>query len=457
MIDFSGRLFSLGSAGMRGVIGPGLTPGAAGDFAAAFATWCGSGPILVGLDPRGSSEMLRDAVISTLSACGCASVDGGVLTAGMMHCLIPAHQFAGGILITGGHQGSGWNALIPLAADGSYFDTLRQRELFDLYLGKTFPYASADSIGETRQLAIQDQEPYWRFLKENLKCDAIRNADFTVIADFCNGAGAAHAERFAKLLGIRLIGVNNIVSAAIPRDPEPRPRSESTITSLMKPLNAAIGLVFNRDASRLGVVSNIGEPLSEELTFPLAVDYLLRHAQPGSLIVTNICSTRTLDEVVARHKGILHKCKVGQANVIDTMRSTGAIAGGEGSGGFTIGGLRGFDGFLMAGLLLEAAAIRKKTVAELVSELPRYHIVKKGIPCDSPHGYRLLHQMRHELGDDAEITEEDGLRFDWSDGFLSLRFSKTEMTLRLISESAQRELAEERAWRARTVWERLTR
>ena len=79
--------------------------------------------------------MLKCAVTAALAGGGCEVIDGGILTAGIMHFLIPAGGYAGGILITGGHQAAGWNALIPLAPDGSYFDQLRQRELFDLYLG----------------------------------------------------------------------------------------------------------------------------------------------------------------------------------------------------------------------------------------------------------------------------------------------------------------------------------
>ncbi len=455
MQEFNTRQLSLGAAGMRGVVGAGLTPGVASDFAAAYATLGFEAPILVGVDPRTSSEMLKAAVISALSGGGCEVVDGGILTAGMMHCLIPRLGFGGGILITGGHQAAGWNALIPLTADGSYFEALRQRDLFDLYHGRGFRYAPPRAIPDVRPLSEEELELYWEFLAGELDIAAISAAKLRLVGDFCNGAGAAYSKRFAELLGISLIAVNDTPSGVIPRDPEPRPRSESPIRSIIAPLGAAAGLVFNRDLSRMGVVTDSGEPLSEELTYPLVADYLLSRVPAGSRIVTNVCSTRTLDDIAARHGCRIEKCRVGQASVVDAMRSLGAVACGEGCGSFTTGSLLGFDGFLMAGLLLESVAVRGKPVSEQVRELPRYHVVKLTIPCNSPHAYQQLRLLKREFDEEAMVDETDGIRFDWPDGFLSLRLASTDALLRLISESRTPELAEERAWRVRVIWERL--
>lgn len=455
MQELNTRLLTLGTAGMRGVVGPGLTPGAASDFASAFATFIGEGRILVGCDPRTSSEMLRNAVSAALSGGGCEVVDGGILTAGLMHRLIPAGGYAGGILITGAHQAAGTNGLVPLAADGSYFDHLRRRELFDFYLGKHFNTVPAGKVLPARQLPAEELEGYWAFLEQNLDVKAIRAAGLTLLADFCNGSGAAFKERFAALLGIRLIAVNDTPCGTIPRDPEPRPRSGSLIRSLIAPLGAAAGMVFNSDLSRMEIVSDSGEPLSEEMTYPLAEDYLLSRLPAGARVVTNVCTTRTVNDIAARHGATVETSQVGQAWVIDRARSTGAALAGEGSGCFTTAALRGFDGFLMAGILLEAIATRGP-IGEQLAKLPRYEMVKQVVPSNSPNAYALLRRMIREFGDEAAVSETDGLRFDWPDGgFLSLRLSSTEPVLRLISEADSRELASERAWRARLAWERL--
>lgn len=455
MQELNTRLLTLGAAGMRGKVGSGLTPGAASDFAAAFAAYVGTGRVLVGSDPRTSSGMLKCAVCAALAGGGCEVVDGGILTAGLMHFLIPAGGYAGGILITGGHQAAGWNALIPLASDGSYFDHLRQRELFDLYLGQRFAPVRASEVRPVRSLDPDAFEAYWEFLGQNIDLAAIRRAKFTLLGDFCNGSGARFAKRFASLLGIRLIGLNDEPCGTLPRDPEPRPRSASPIRSIVAPLGAAAGFVFNSDLSRMGIVTDSGEPLSEELTYPLAADYLLGKMPEGAAVVTNVCTSRSVDDVASRRGAKLERSRVGQAAVIDLARSTGAMLAGEGSGSFTTAALRGFDGFLMAGVLLESIAVRGEPLSRQLVSLPRYEMVKQAIPANSPNAYSMLRRMSREFGEEAVVSELDGLRFDWPDGFLSLRLSSTESTLRLISESKSRETALERAWRARLAWERL--
>ncbi len=454
MQEFNTRLLTLGTAGMRGVVGPGLTPAAAGDFASAYATFTGGGRILIGSDPRTSSEMLKNAVSAALSGGGCEVVDGGILTAGLMHYLIPAGGYTGGILITGAHQAAGINGLIPLAADGSYFDHLRRRELFDFYLGKHFNMVPASKVTLAQKLPAEALEGYWAFLEENIDVKAIRNARLTLLADFCNGSGAVFAQRFAALLGVRLIAINDTPCGTIPRDPEPRPRSGSPIRSVVGPLGAVAGLVFNSDLSRMGIVTDSGEPLSEEMTYPLAADYLLARFPKGARVVTNVCTSRMVDDVASRHGAVLETAKVGQAWVIDRACATRAALAGEGSGSFTTAALHGFDGFLMAGLLLEAIAVRGPLRNQLAG-LSRYAMVKQAVATNSPNAYAQLRRMAREFGDDAVISETDGLRFDWKDGFLSLRLSATEPVLRLISEAKTRELASDRAWQARLAWERL--
>ncbi len=422
------------------------------NFASAFGTLNSGKSVLLGTDTRPSSPMLKQAVIAALCGCSCRVVDGGVMPAGMMHALIPRLGLDCGMLITGGHQTAGWNAVIPLDADGAYFDDLRRRELFDLYHGKRFFEADSGHIGTVEPLPERAERLYWEFLETAVDSRAIHRSDLALVGDFCNGAGGGLAAKFASVFGIRLIAVNDSQSGLLPRDPEPRPRSESPIRAIIDPLKASAGVVFNSDMSRMGILTDGGEPLSEEMTFALALDYLLEKRGSGTMVVSNCCSSRTLDDVVRMRGGRLEKVRVGQAQVIAGMKRLGAGLGGEGSGAFTFGDLRGFDGFLMAALLLEMIAVRGQPLSMQLRNLPRYHIVKKNIPCRSSHGYALLRRVKGRFGD-AKVTETDGLRFDWEDGWLSLRLSSTEPVIRLISESKRKSMAQDRIWQARALLE----
>ncbi len=446
----------LGSAGIRGVIGSGLTPENAIDFACAFGTFTNGGKVLVALDTRFSSEMLHQAVISGLQSCGCEVHDLGIAPAMLLSFAISKLKADGALLIGGGHQKESWNSIVPWGANGAYLNSIQLRELFDIYYGRRFLACRWDGIKKIIRVAKNIQEQYFDALCKVVDAEAIAAAKFTVISDFCNGSGSVLEKEFASRFGLNSIPINNILSGVLPHDPEPRPHSAFQVQSLIKPLKSDAGFVFNSDMSRVSLVSNSGETLSEEYTFPLGVNYLLEKAGSNGLrVISNTCTTKTLDDVVALHHGILEKHTTGQSNIIDYMEETNAFISGEGSGSFTSSDwLPGFDALYESAVILEAMAVKQKTLAELVAELPRYHIVKKIVDCSSMHAYNRIRILKNYFND-AKICEIDGLRLDWDDGWVSLRASSTEQVIRLISESKDKELSEDRALKILALLENL--
>ena len=447
----------LGSAGIRGVIGAGLTPENAIDFACAFGTFADGGKVVVALDTRFSSEMLHQAVVSGLQSCGCEVHDLGIAPAMLMSFAITKLKADGGLLIGGGHQRESWNSIVPWGANGAYLNNIQIRELFDIYYGRRFLTCVWHEIKKVVPVSKHIREQYFDALCKVVDTKAIASAKFTVISDFCNGSGSILGKEFAARFGLNLIPINNILSGILPHDPEPRPHSAFQVQSLMKPLKSDAGFVFNSDMSRVSLVSNTGETLSEECTFPLGVDYLLEKAgKEGLRVVSNTCTSKTLDDVVARHSGILEKHTTGQANIIDYMREINAFISGEGSGSFTSSDwLPGFDALYVSAVILEAMAKKQKTLSELIAELPRYHIVKKTIKSSSMNAYNRIRALKNHF-DDAEICEIDGLRLDWKDGWVSMRASSTEQFIRLISESSSKELAEDRALKISVLMENIS-
>ena len=451
------RPTKLGSAGIRGVIGAGLTPENAIDFACAFGTFADGGKVVVALDTRFSSEMLHQAVVSGLQSCGCEVHDLGIAPAMLMSFAIKKLKADGGLLIGGGHQQESWNSIVPWGANGAYLNNIQIRELFDIYYGRRFLTCAWHEIKKVVPVSKHIREQYFDALCKVVDTKAIASAKFTVISDFCNGSGSILGKEFAARFGLNLIPINNILSGVLPHDPEPRPHSAFQVQSLMKPLKSDAGFVFNSDMSRVSLVSNTGETLSEECTFPLGVDYLLEKAgKEGLRVVSNTCTSKTLDDVVARHSGILEKHTTGQANIIDYMKEINAFISGEGSGSFTSSDwLPGFDALYISTVILEAMAKKQKTLSELIAELPRYHIVKKTIKSSSMNAYNRIRALKNHFND-AEICEIDGLRLDWKDGWVSMRASSTEQFIRLISESSSKELAEDRALKISALMENIS-
>ncbi len=449
------RFLRLGSAGMRGEVGSGITPLSAIRFASAMGTWLDGGKIVVGSDTRISSDMIKKSCLAGLLSAGCKVVDAGICPAPLLHYATSAADADGGLLIGAGHHPAGWNAIVPLSAKGSYLSSVQSQELLDIYHSGIFRSCPWNRLGRMEPFDPSFQSQYLQMLCSKLDLKAIAKARYRVVADFCNGSGSVAAAEFAKRLGIELIPINDMHTGVLPHDPEPRPRSSFQVKSIMAPLKAQIGFVFNSDMSRVAVVTDSGETLSEEYSFPLAADHYLERVGPGAGVVTNWCSTRTLDEIVARRKGVLYKTKVGQSAIIDKMFETSASISGDGSGSVAFsGGAPGFDGFAAMALILEAMALRGKSSSQLAMQLPRHHIIKRSVPCPSAHAYTLLRGF-HDKFKDAVCNEEDGMRFDWKDGWLHLRASMTEPIIRLIVEWNSREGAEDMALQVRSILDRL--
>lgn len=444
----------IGIAGMRGKVATELTPQLAMNFAAALGTYLDGGTVVVGRDTRISSGMLQQAAISALMGCGCKVVDAGIISAPEMHFFVPHLHADAGLLIGAGHHPTGWNALMPFTSSGAAFTRVQLQELLDIYHSRRYGFAPWQKVGACTPAPANTREAYLDALCAKIDTAAIASRNFKVIADFCNGSGSLVAGRLADRLGIKLVSINEELSGLLPHDPEPRPRSAVQVQSLLKPLGADIGFVFNSDMSRASIVTSSGETLSEEYTVALVADQYLA-ARQGEKVVTNGCTTRTLDEVVRRHYGVLHKTKVGEAFIIDKMAETGACLAGDGSGSAAFGGhIPGYDNCMVMAVLLEAMAKQKMTSAEMASALPRYHIVKRAIPAPASHAYTMLRSME-KFFPDAEMTEADGLRFEWPDGWVHFRASNTEPIIRTIVEFRSKEKAEEMAFQIRGMIERL--
>ena len=448
------RFLRLGSAGMRGKVGSGINPLIVIDYASAFGIMIDGGAVVIGRDSRFSSPMLFHALSSALMSCGCHIIDAGIAPAPTVQFLVSHLKASGGILLGAGHHPAGWNAVVPLSETGAYLNSVQTQELLDIYHGHTFLKSSWDMIGKEEVVSNSAIDAYLDKICSVVDADAISKGDFKVVADFCNSSGARLRNGFAHRLGIDLISINDKYSGVLPHDPEPRPRSALQVHSLMRYIKADVGFLFNSDMSRTSVITSSGETLSEEYTFPLVADYITS-MHKNSIVVTNDCTTRTVDLVVEKNGGIVDKTSVGQSPIIDRMIEMNATIGGDGSGSFAhIDGVPGFDSFITVALILESMVKRNATSHDLAQALPTFHIIKKKVSCSSSHAYTLLRNIRDHFPD-AKYSELDGMRFDWDDGWIHLRAATTEPTIRMIVEWRTKAEAEERCDQMRGVLERL--
>ncbi|MCB1070626.1 MAG: hypothetical protein KDL31_09730 [Kiritimatiellae bacterium] len=436
----------LASYGMRGFVGVSMTPRVVMDYAAAFGSYLNGGRVLVARDTRDSSPMLHAATLASLAGCGCEVLDLGVCPTPVAQFAVGLYEAAGAIAISGGHHGMGWNAITLVGSDGALLEPEGGESVLDVFHAGDFLRRETPMLGSARETADYIA-PYMKALGETVDTAAIRAANLTVLIDPLAGAGCAFLEEFASVLGFRLVAINAQPSGYLPREAEPRPRSAQHLASFIRHVKGDAGFVLNSDMSRMSLVTDEGEPISEELTLPLIANHVL--ARTPGIVVTNICTTRTLDEVAAHHGCDVSKSAVGQAYVVAGVKNELAVIGGEGSGSMVLPSFtKAFDGFLMMALVLEAMAKSAVSLGELLRRLPRFHIVKRRIPCEARRAYPVLDQLTRESDEwreGGEVSTLDGIRVDWGTGWLHVRASHTEQVIRVISEDQEKEKAQQRA------------
>ena len=314
----------IGITGVRGVVGETFTPEVAVGFSQAFGTYLDGGRILVCRDTRPSGPMARAAVVSALLAAGCEVIDLGICPTPSLQLAISWLKADGGIAITAGHNPSHWNALKFVRADGLYLNAMQAEELLDIFHQGEFAKATWDTI----QPAVLYEDAvthHIELLKNTFAIDSIRERRLKVAVDCCNGACSRLLPTWLNELGCEVLAINDDPAAAFPHSPEPKPDTMAQLRAVVKAGRADIGFAHDADGERLGIVTERGEPLSEELTFTLATQIRLDR-KPGT-VVTNVSTTGAIDRVAARHNALVVRTPVGQTYISEAMLEHGAVLG----------------------------------------------------------------------------------------------------------------------------------
>jgi len=424
----------IGITGVRGIVGDTFTPEVAIGFAQAFGTYLDNGRILVCRDTRASGPMVRAAVMSGLLAAGCEVIDVGVCPTPSMQLAIPWLKADGGIAITAGHNPSQWNALKFVRSDGLYLNPMQAEELLDIFHQGEFAKATWDKI----QRVINYKDPiehHVELLKNAFDVQAIKARGLKVAVDCCNGACSRFSPRWLQELGCEVLAVNDDPTAPFPHRPEPKPQTMAQLSAVVKAGHADIGFAHDADGERLGIVTELGEPLSEEMTFAVAAEIRLR--QSAGAIVTNVSTTSAIDKIASRHGGRVLRTPVGQAYISEGLIESDGVLGGEGSGGVTVPQIHlTHDSAAAVGLILEGLVRSGERISEVVEQLPRLMMLKHNVSVEPNRLYSVLQNFRIAI-EREQLTYDltDGIKVALPQGWIHVRASNTESMIRVIVEA----------------------
>ncbi|MEO5588328.1 MAG: phosphoglucosamine mutase [Gemmatimonadaceae bacterium] len=436
-------------SGVRGRVGEALTPEVIAKFAAGFGAWArsktttegGRPKVVVGRDSRVSGPMFQPVVLAALQSVGCDVIDVGMAPTPTIQLAVEHHHAAGGLAITASHNPIEWNALKFIGPSGLFLDGSEAAEMRAVVDGD-IPRAKWDGLGKietdseaiARHIALVLALPF-------IDLDGIRRREFHVALDCVRGAGGAFMPELLRQLGCRVSAINIETDGVFPRAPEPVPENLGELESLVKTSGAAIGFAVDPDVDRLALVSDEGRAIGEDYTLALAAKVVLRHREGP--IVTNLSTSRIIDDIAGEQGRRVVRAPVGEVNVATRMRSESAPVGGEGNGGVILTEMHlGRDAPVGAALILQLLNEEGKPLSEIVASYPRYAIVKDKLdrpaaPLDDVYG-----SLRKTFAD-ADADTQDGLRLSWTDRWVHIRPSGTEPIVRVIAEAPTRAEAEE--------------
>ena len=436
-------------SGFRGRVGESVTPELVAGLAAAYGSFLreeGDGDhVVVGRDSRTSGPMLVRAAVAGLLSVGCRVTELGIVPTPTLMLAVRDSGAAGGLGVTASHNPAEWNALKFAVKGGTFLPPDRMARFQALIRSEDPARAPWDGIAETTRDDSRVERHLERILNlPFLDPERIRAQRIRVALDCVNGAGGVIMPELLARLGCEVHGTGLEPNGRFPRDPEPTAANLSALGRLVTASGAGIGLAVDPDVDRLSLVDEQGHPLGEDLTLALAADVVLRR-QRGK-VVTNLSTSRVVDDVAGSHGCRVIRAPVGEINVVVRMIEEGAVVGGEGNGGVILPALHHTrDAAVGAALLLQYLAEEPGVpLSERISRLPSYRIVKEKVsfPRDRLGGaYAAL--LRELTPADHDNT--DGLRIEWprDASWLHVRPSGTEPVVRLIAEA--RETAAARA------------
>ncbi|MDR0711372.1 MAG: phosphoglucosamine mutase [Prevotellaceae bacterium] len=437
-------------SGIRGTIGgiagDNLTPIDVVKFTSAYAAWLQMQQdgkqkmkVVVGRDARISGAMVSSLVASTLQACGVDVVNVGLATTPTVELAVTGEKAQGGIIITASHNPKQWNALKLLNAQGEFLSAKDGELLLKIAEEGNQQFAPVDELGKETQAANALQKHIALTLALPLvDVQAIRAAKLKVVVDAVNSVGGIAIPQLLRALGVeQLVELNCNPNGQFAHNPEPLPEHLTEISSEVVKRQAHLGIVVDPDVDRLALVCEDGKMFGEEYTLVAVADYVLSRTKGNTC--SNLSSSRALRDVTEAHGGAYAAAAVGEVNVVEKMRQTNAVIGGEGNGGVIYPALHyGRDALVGVALFLSHYVKQGKSMSELRAGYPPYFISKNKLTLTPDINVdAVLNAIKREYATER-ITDVDGVRvdFDAKKEWVHLRKSNTEPVIRIYAESA---------------------
>jgi phosphomannomutase len=414
---------------IRGIVGQALTEAFAEHLGRAFgseARAAGERAVAVGRDGRLSGPALAAALIRGLASTGLDVVDLGAVTTPMLYYVAATrgrHGCSSGIQVTGSHNPKDYNGfkmvLAGAAIHGPAIQRLRER------------IEAEDYVSGRGRVARMDIGPEYR---HRITSDCRQARPMKIVVDSGNGIPGASAPGILKAMGNEVIDLYSAVDGDFPNHhPDPsKPENLADLIKVVHATGAELGLAFDGDGDRLGVVTRAGNIIYPDRQIMLfARDILSRHR--GATIIFDVKCSQRLPVAIREAGGVPLLWKTGHSLVKAKLKETGAPFAGEMSGHLFFGERwYGFDDAMYTAARLLEILSRHADPSAVLDALPTsFSTPELNVPCAEGEHHRVVAELLARAADGrlsfpgGEIGTVDGLRVDFADGFGLIRGSNT--------------------------------
>jgi phosphomannomutase len=445
-------------SGIRGTIGGevgnNLTPIDAVKFASAYGSWLlkrnpnkSKLTVVIGRDARISGKMVSSLVANTLVGLGINVIDLGLSTTPTVEVAVPIENADGGIILTASHNPKQWNALKLLNENGEFLNGEEGNKILEIAESDDFLFAEVDDLGTYYKNTTYVEKHIDEVLKlELVDVDAIKKAKFKVVVDAVNSTGGIFIPALLERLGVECVKLYCEPNGQFPHNPEPLKEHLTDISELVVKEKADLGIVVDPDVDRLALVSEDGSMFGEEYTLVACADYVL--SRKGGNTVSNMSSSRALRDVTEKHGGSYQASAVGEVNVVQLMKDTNAIIGGEGNGGIIYPESHyGRDSLVGVALFLSLLANKNITCKELRDSYPNYFMSKNKIELTPQINVDAILSAMTIKYQNEDVLTIDGVKINFDTEWVHLRKSNTEPIIRIYTESTSQSSADSLAER----------
>ena len=392
----------------------------------------GVSEICVGRDGRLSGKTLLEAMCKSLSESGIAVINIGLVTSPILYYAAKKNKSKSGVMITGSHNPKNDNGIKMVINDKPVSGT----EILSLT-------KSVKNINNKAQI-INDTSVIDQYISEVTNNIKLHNPNrLKVVIDCGNGAAGVVAPELFKKLGCDVINLFSDVDGNFPNhhpDPGKLDNLKDLINTVKKE-DAALGIAFDGDGDRVGLISGKGEIIFPDKIMMLFAKDILDKNKGGEIIFDVKCSN-ALADIIKQNGGKPTMSPTGHFHIKNALRKTNALLAGEMSGHIFFNDTwYGFDDGHYAGVrILDLITRSNLSIEELVSQLPQSHSTPElNINVDDENKFLIIERFARECSLDGNKVSIDGLRIEFENGWGLLRASNTTPKLVLRFEGNTKE------------------